>query len=112
MTNQQKYLQVFGKHDAYMPESEFWREKEYVPPTELVDHPRHYNKPNRKECIVEMREKFGDKWVWIWCLLTAYKYKYREGEKDGELDIAKAEWYKEYMKKLEREGTDVQSSDK
>ena len=101
MTNEQKYIQTFGKADDYMPESEFWRGKPYIPPTELVNHPAHYNKPNRPECIEEMREKFGDDWVYIWCMLTAFKYDYRGETKDGEIDAAKAAWYMEYAEKLE-----------
>lgn len=26
---------------------------------EMVNHPKHYNKEGRKECIVEMEEKYG-----------------------------------------------------
>ena len=27
--------------------------------SEMVSHPSHYNKAGRKECIVEMEEKYG-----------------------------------------------------
>ena len=63
---------------------------------ELVNHPSHYNQPNRKECIEEMRDKFGDEVVAVFCLTNAYKYLYRAGEKEGNSkgqDIAKAKWY-------------------
>lgn len=72
---------VNGKCDAYV---------------ESVDHPKHYTKEGRKECIVEMEEKFGVKAVYWFCKLNAYKYRYRAGSKDGntaEQDEAKALWY-------------------
>lgn len=69
---------------------------------EQVNHPDHYNKPGRKECIVEMREKFGDEKVKAFCGLSAYKYEYRAGEKgNAETDLKKAEWYKQYMKNMD-----------
>ena len=64
-----------------------------------VDHPSHYNQEGRKECIVEMREKFGDLAVYWFCKLNAFKYNYRGGDKEGnsaEQDAAKAKWYDSY----------------
>lgn len=61
-----------------------------------VNHPTHYQKEGRKECIVEMEEKFGPLAVYWFSVLSAYKYRYREGDKPGnsaEQDEAKAEWY-------------------
>ena len=61
-----------------------------------VNHPSHYQQEGRKECIVEMEEKFGVKAVYWFCKLNAYKYRYRAGNKDGnsaEQDEAKAKWY-------------------
>ena len=61
-----------------------------------VNHPDHYNLPNRKECIVEMEELFGLEITATFCLTNAYKYLYRAGEKTGnskEQDIEKAKWY-------------------
>lgn len=76
-----------------------------------VNHPSHYNQPGRKECIVEMEEKFGPLAVYFFSLLSAYKYRYREGDKDGnpaEQDEAKAVWYdnkaEEMKDKLRRKG--------
>ena len=60
---------------------------------EGVNHPAHYNKEGRKECIEEMIEKFGIVAVRNFCLLNAYKYNYRHDMKGGVEDIAKAEWY-------------------
>lgn len=71
--------------------------------SEMVNHPSHYNLEGRKECIVELEEKFGVKNVMIWCYMTAEKYLYRAGSKEGsseEEDIAKAIWYVEYVDKL------------
>lgn len=69
-----------------------------------VDHPAHYNQEGRKECIVEMREKFGDIATYWFCKLNAYKYAYRAGSKDGnseEQDNAKIQWYEDYAEKLQ-----------
>lgn len=62
----------------------------------LVNHPSHYNKCERKECIVEMVEKYGFVVTATFCLISAYKYLYRAGEKEGNSywqDIEKARWY-------------------
>lgn len=67
-----------------------------------INHPSHYQKDGHKECIDEMREKFGDTAVYYFCRLNAYKYRYRAGLKDGnsaEQDLKKAEWYDEYAEK-------------
>ncbi len=67
---------------------------------ENVNHPKHYKKEGRKECIVEMQELFGRKITAIFCLTNAFKYLYRAGEKLGnskEQDKAKAKWYYTYV---------------
>ena len=64
-----------------------------------VDHPSHYNQLGKKECIEEMRERFGDLAVYWFCKLNAFKYNYRGGSKEGnsaEQDAAKADWYGNY----------------
>lgn len=69
-----------------------------------IDHPSHYNQEGRKECIVEMREKFGDIATYWFCKLNAYKYGYRAGNKDGnseEQDKAKIEWYDKYAENIQ-----------
>ena len=71
--------------------------------SEIVSHPSHYNKAGRKECIVEMEEKYGAEMTAIFCLTNAYKYLYRAGEKDGNPEIQdnlKAKWYFDYANKL------------
>lgn len=68
-----------------------------------VEHPTHYNQPGRKECIVEMEEKYGAEATAIFCLANSYKYLYRAGEKLNnpiKQDIDKAKWYFEYVNKL------------
>jgi hypothetical protein len=68
-----------------------------------VEHPTHYNQPGRKECIVEMEEKYGAEATAIFCLTNSYKYLYRAVEKlDNPIkqDIDKAKWYFEYVNKL------------
>lgn len=68
---------------------------------ELVNHPSHYQQEGREECIVELEEMFGVKNTAIWCMMTAFKYTYRLGNKDdAELDLAKAEWYMDYINVL------------
>ena len=51
--------------------------------SEAVNHPQHYQKEGRKECIKEMEELFGVYQTCIFALLSAYKYIYRAGEKEG-----------------------------
>ena len=33
--------------------------RERIKMSEMVSHPSHYNKAGRKECILEMEEKYG-----------------------------------------------------
>lgn len=62
--------------------------------SEMINHPSHYNLPNRKECIDEMIDIYGLKDVAKWCEITAYKYKYRAGHKGSVTeDMSKAAWY-------------------
>ena len=71
--------------------------------SEMVNHPSHYQQAGRKECIVEMEEKYGGEITAIFCLTNSYKYLYREGEKEfnpGERDRKKAQWYFDYANKL------------
>ena len=62
----------------------------------VVDHPSHYQRDGRKECIVEMQECFGSYITILFDLTNAYKYLYRAGCKENnpeDQDIAKARWY-------------------
>ena len=62
--------------------------------SDMVNHPSHYNLPDRKECIDEMIDIYGLKDVAKWCEITAYKYKYRAGHKGSMVeDMSKATWY-------------------
>lgn len=68
-----------------------------------VSHPSHYNKDGRKECIVEMEERYGVEFTTVFCLMNSYKYLYRAGSKADnsyEQDRNKARWYFEYADKL------------
>lgn len=69
-----------------------------------VNHPAHYNAPGKKECIVEMLEKFGSEKVQNFCELNSYKYKYRCELKNGQEDLDKAAWYE--VKQMELVATD------
>ena len=66
---------------------------------EKVDHPAHYQ--GKFECIDEMRALFGVEAVKAFCRCNIWKYKYRAGKKNGSEDLKKAEWYMEYLMKLE-----------
>ncbi len=58
-----------------------------------VNHPSHYNKPGRKECIEEMIDEYGIMDTIIFCKMNAYKYSYRFDEKGGAEDLEKGAWY-------------------
>ena len=71
--------------------------------SEQVNHPSHYNKAGRKECIAEMEEKYGIPATDGFCLMNAYKYLYSAGDKFGNSalqDESKARWYFDYANKL------------
>lgn len=71
--------------------------------SEMVSHPSHYQKAGRKECIVEMEEKYGAEATAVFALMSAYKYGYRAGNKEDnpmEQDINKAKFYFEHTNKL------------
>lgn len=69
-----------------------------VTPMSNVDHPAHYNRPGRKECINEMLDVFGIEATRSFCLLNRYKYLYRHDLKNGSEDLNKAAWYeKKYI---------------
>lgn len=70
---------------------------------DMINHPSHYNLPNRKECIDEMIDKYGIKAVESWCKITAYKYEYRAGHKDSYTqDMRKAIWYMNKARELHK----------
>jgi hypothetical protein len=70
---------------------------------DMVNHPNHYNQ-GKRETIEEMRLMFGDQAVADFCRLSAYKYMRRADYKGKkEEDLAKAEWYMDYLDKMERE---------
>ena len=67
---------------------------------EKVDHPSHYNMGSR-ETIEEMVLLFGVDAVKSFCRLNAYKYKSRAPFKGCyEEDMAKADWYLDYLSRL------------
>ena len=69
--------------------------------SDMVNHPSHYNLPDRKECIDEMIDIYGLKDVAKWCEITAYKYEYRAGHKGSVAeDMSKAEWYMDKAREL------------
>lgn len=46
---------------------------------------------------------FGDDAVKWFCVCNIYKYKKRANLKNGEEDLAKADWYVDYLVKMRRE---------
>lgn len=68
---------------------------------ENVNHPKHYNLPDRKECIEELRDLYGDEITLTFCLTNAYKYLYRAGQKNNAFDedVSKAGWYIDYAER-------------
>ena len=65
---------------------------------ERVNHPSYYQ--GKYECIDLMRAMFGDDAVIGFCKCNSFKYRFRAGKKNGasmDDDIAKAEWYENYM---------------
>lgn len=64
-----------------------------------VNHPTHYQ--GKHECIDEMIAMFGVEAVKGFCKCNVYKYRYRADRKNGEEDLKKAEWYMDYLMKLE-----------
>lgn len=64
-----------------------------------VEHPNHYQ--GKHECIDVMRALFGDNAVMMFCKCNAFKYRFRADKKNGAEDIAKAEWYEDYLIKMQ-----------
>lgn len=63
-----------------------------------VNHPSHYQ--GKHECIDIMRMLYGDEAVKAFCRCNSFKYRFRAGKKHGEAgaqDLAKAEWYEDYL---------------
>lgn len=71
-----------------------------TPTSSAVDHPSHYNHEGAMECIDEMVLVFGKEAVMAFCLCNAWKYRYRAGDKNGEEDLKKADWYLAKFKEL------------
>nr|DAJ12218.1 MAG TPA: nucelotide kinase [Bacteriophage sp.] len=68
---------------------------------DMVNHPKHYNRSGRKECIEEMIDIWGKEKVAMWCEMTAYKYKYRIGLKDNPMqEQGKIDWYENKAREL------------
>lgn len=64
-----------------------------------VDHPEHYQ--GKHECIDEMIALFGVEAVKGFCKCNVYKYRYRANRKNGNEDLAKADWYMDKLMELE-----------
>lgn len=79
---------------------------ELVEEKEMVDHPSHYNQFKR-ETIEEMILLFGVEAVKGFCKCNTYKYLRRAKFKGNEEeDLKKAEWYLDYLDKLEGNNID------
>lgn len=89
---------------AFKPETDAPASTPTAAPTaahDNVNHPAHYQ--GKHECIEEMLALFGAEDVKAFCRCNVFKYRFRAAEKNGAEDIAKAEWYMEYLMKLEEE---------
>lgn len=64
-----------------------------------VNRPAHYQ--GAHECIDVMQAMFGVEAVKAFCRCNAFKYRFRADRKNGAEDIKKAEWYEDYLMKLE-----------
>ena len=72
--------------------------KEKIAELSNVEHPKHYNR--EIECIDEMLMVFGREAVMHFCLCNVWKYRYRAGDKNGQEDIEKSDWYMKKYKEL------------
>lgn len=72
--------------------------------SDMVNHPSHYNLPDRKECVDEMIDIYGLKDVAKWCEITAYKCKYRARRASSFTnfvqDMHEATWYMDKAREL------------
>ena len=87
--------EAFGELGSFCPRADCCGDYE---PYENVQHPPHYQ--GKYECIELMRAMFGDDAVIGFCKCNSFKYRFRAGKKVGaskEEDIAKAEFYEDYM---------------
>ena len=64
-----------------------------------VNHPEHYQ--GKHECIDAMIALFGVEAVKAFCKCNVYKYRYRASRKNGDEDIAKANWYMDKLMELD-----------
>ena len=91
--------EAIGELGAYCPKADYCGA--YEPPStpqERVAHPPYYQ--GKYECIELMRAMFGDDAVIGFCKCNSFKYRFRAGRKTGQTaaeDIAKAEWYEDYI---------------
>lgn len=72
--------------------------------SDMVNHPSHYNLPDRKECIDEMIDIYGLKDVAKWCEITAYRCKYRARRASSFTNFVQgmheAAWYTDKAREL------------
>lgn len=68
-----------------------------------VNNINHLNRYHGEyECIDEMIAVFGVEDVKAFCRCNIYKYHYRTNRKNGDEDIAKANWYINKLMELEK----------
>ena len=88
--------------EAHWKHPDRWEPAESEAQADNVNHPAHYQ--GKHECIDEMIALFGKNAVMNFCACNVYKYRYRADKKNGAEDIAKAEFYMDYLMKLQAEG--------
>lgn len=68
--------------------------------------PKHYEQ-GKFTCFDEMKALFGVEALKHFCMLNVYKYRYRANAKNGDEDIKKAEFYMDYLVKLQNEDSGI-----
>lgn len=93
-------------HDAFQDDEFIEKTYAKIFPEDIsdsVNHPAHYS--GKHECIEVMRVMFGDEAVKAFCRCNSFKYRFRADRKNGDEDIKKAEWYEDYLFRMEKGDT-------
>lgn len=85
-----------NKENNFMNSINIENNEENLNEYDPVNKPYHYVS-GKFECLDVMRDVFGDERVKTWCVLNAFKYLFRCYKKNGDEDIAKANFYLNYI---------------
>jgi len=92
---------MWAEDDKIQDQKGFDKAMGQITKNKNVNHPKHYNL-GKHECIDEMIAMFGVEQVKAFCRCNVYKYRYRAEAKNGQEDRDKAEFYMDYLMRLER----------